>query len=33
MYKPALILGSLFAMLSVIIGAFGAHYLKTIFTV
>ncbi len=32
MYKPALILGSLFAMLSVVFGAFGAHYLKTIFT-
>lgn len=32
MYKPALLTGSIFAMLSVIIGAFGAHYLKTIFT-
>ncbi len=32
MYKPALIFGSLFAMLSVVFGAFGAHYLKTIFT-
>jgi uncharacterized membrane protein YgdD (TMEM256/DUF423 family) len=31
-YKPALIAGSIFAMLSVIIGAFGAHYLKTIFS-
>lgn len=31
MYKPSLIAGSLFALLSVIIGAFGAHYLKTIF--
>jgi uncharacterized membrane protein YgdD (TMEM256/DUF423 family) len=30
--KPALIAGSIFAMLSVIIGAFGAHYLKTIFS-
>lgn len=32
MYKPALICGSIFALLSVIIGAFGAHYLKTIFS-
>jgi uncharacterized membrane protein YgdD (TMEM256/DUF423 family) len=32
MYKPALISGSIFAMLSVVLGAFGAHYLKTIFT-
>lgn len=31
-YKPALIAGSLFALLSVIIGAFGAHYLKSVFT-
>ncbi len=32
MYKPALIAGSLFALLAVITGAFGAHYLKSIFT-
>ncbi len=32
MYKPALIAGSILAMLSVVFGAFGAHYLKTIFT-
>lgn len=32
MYKPALLTGSIFALLSVVIGAFGAHYLKTIFT-
>lgn len=32
MYKPALIFGCVFALLSVILGAFGAHYLKTIFT-
>ena len=32
MYKPALVSGSLLAMLAVIFGAFGAHYLKTIFT-
>ncbi|MBK7762027.1 MAG: DUF423 domain-containing protein [Bacteroidetes bacterium] len=32
MYKPALVSGILFAALAVILGAFGAHYLKTIFT-
>lgn len=32
MYKPALLAGSIFALLGVIIGAFGAHYLKTIFS-
>ena len=32
MYKPALLSGALMAMLAVIFGAFGAHYLKTIFT-
>lgn len=32
MYKPALLSGSLLAALAVILGAFGAHYLKTIFT-
>lgn len=32
MYKPALLSGSFFAMLAVITGAFGAHYLKTIFS-
>lgn len=32
MNRPALLLGSFFAMTSVILGAFGAHYLKTIFT-
>ena len=32
MYKPALIAGTIFAMLAVIFGAFGAHYLKGIFT-
>jgi uncharacterized membrane protein YgdD (TMEM256/DUF423 family) len=32
MYKPALVSGALLAMLAVIFGAFGAHYLKTIFT-
>ena len=30
MYRPALILGSLFALLAVILGAFGAHTLKEI---
>ncbi len=30
--KNALLLGASFAMLSVVIGAFGAHYLKTIFS-
>ena len=32
MYKPALITGTLFAMLSVILGAFGAHALKAVLT-
>ena len=32
MHKASLIAGTLLAMLSVILGAFGAHYLKTIFT-
>ncbi len=32
MYKPAIQTGVFFAMLAVIFGAFGAHYLKTIFT-
>jgi hypothetical protein len=32
MYKPALLSGALLAMLAVIFGAFGAHYLKSIFT-
>lgn len=32
MYRSSLIAGSLFALLGVIIGAFGAHYLKSIFT-
>ncbi len=32
MYKPALLTGSIFALLCVVIGAFGAHYLKAIFT-
>jgi len=32
MNRPALLLGSFFAMTAVILGAFGAHYLKTIFT-
>jgi uncharacterized membrane protein YgdD (TMEM256/DUF423 family) len=32
MYKPSLITGILFALTAVILGAFGAHYLKTIFT-
>jgi uncharacterized membrane protein YgdD (TMEM256/DUF423 family) len=30
MYKPALLSGSIFGLLAVITGAFGAHYLKTI---
>ena len=30
MYKPALISGSLFGVLAVILGAFGAHSLKSI---
>ncbi len=30
MYKPAILWGSFFAGISVVIGAFGAHYLKTI---
>lgn len=33
MYKPALIIGALFAGLSVILGAFGAHALKEVLTV
>ena len=32
MYKPALLAGTLMAMLSVIFGAFGAHALKQIFS-
>lgn len=32
MYKPALLSGSLMALLSVILGAFGAHYLKSVLT-
>lgn len=32
MYKPAAISGVIFACSAVILGAFGAHYLKTIFT-
>ncbi|HMN32923.1 MAG: DUF423 domain-containing protein [Chitinophagaceae bacterium] len=32
MNKNALIFGAIFTMLSVVLGAFGAHYLKTIFT-
>lgn len=32
MHKSSLSLGIFFAMTSVILGAFGAHYLKTIFT-
>jgi uncharacterized membrane protein YgdD (TMEM256/DUF423 family) len=32
MNKSALLLGCIFAMTSVVLGAFGAHYLKTIFT-
>lgn len=32
MFRPSLVAGTLFALLSVIIGAFGAHLLKTIFT-
>lgn len=31
MYKPAAIAGTLFALLAVILGAFGAHYLKSLF--
>ena len=31
MYKPALFTGSIFALLAVVLGAFGAHYLKSIF--
>ncbi len=33
MYRQAVVAGSLFAMLSVILGAFGAHALKAILTV
>lgn len=33
MYKPAMLFGALFALLSVILGAFGAHYLKTILSI
>ncbi len=33
MQKQAIFLGSTFACIAVVIGAFGAHYLKTIFTV
>jgi uncharacterized membrane protein YgdD (TMEM256/DUF423 family) len=32
MYKPALTAASIFAVLAVILGAFGAHALKQIFT-
>ena len=32
MYKPSLIAGTIFAMTAVVFGAFGAHYLKIIFT-
>jgi uncharacterized membrane protein YgdD (TMEM256/DUF423 family) len=32
MNKFALLSGSLFAMISIVLGAFGAHYLKSIFT-
>jgi uncharacterized membrane protein YgdD (TMEM256/DUF423 family) len=32
MQKQTILLGAILAMLAVIIGAFGAHYLKTIFT-
>lgn len=32
MHKPSLLSGIALAMMSVILGAFGAHYLKTIFT-
>lgn len=32
MYKPAILIATLSAMLAVVLGAFGAHYLKTIFT-
>ncbi|MBL7765749.1 MAG: DUF423 domain-containing protein [Chitinophagaceae bacterium] len=32
MYKPAVLIATLSAMLAVVLGAFGAHYLKTIFT-
>lgn len=32
MYRQALIAGTLFAMLSVILGAFGAHALKAVLT-
>jgi uncharacterized membrane protein YgdD (TMEM256/DUF423 family) len=32
MNKSALLLGSIFAMTSIILGAFGAHYLKATYT-
>lgn len=32
MYKPALLTGCVGALLSVILGAFGAHFLKSIFS-
>lgn len=32
MYRPALIIGTLFAGLSVVLGAFGAHALKAVLT-
>jgi uncharacterized membrane protein YgdD (TMEM256/DUF423 family) len=32
MFKPALIAATIFGALAVVIGAFGAHYLKTILT-
>src|SRR5690606_14196950 len=32
MYKPAMIAGAVFAALSVILGAFGAHALKEVLT-
>ncbi|MEZ5016010.1 MAG: DUF423 domain-containing protein [Flavipsychrobacter sp.] len=32
MYRPALIVGAIFAMLAVVLGAFGAHSLKPVLT-
>lgn len=32
MHKPSLVIGAIFSLLSIVLGAFGAHYLKTMLT-
>lgn len=32
MHKPSLVIGTIFSLLGIVLGAFGAHYLKTILT-